>query len=142
MKDELRNIVEDSSSQLSGMNKAREYLQSRILLLMMEAGAMIPLAFCGGTALRFLYRLPRFSEDLDFSMEKLMDDGGFGSMMDRVRRGLVRQGYDITVKNRKVSAADWPAIRRDIAPFLENPSEAEYLNRSDMVQALSDSSTF
>lgn len=60
----------------------------------------------------------------------------------RLRRGLVRQGYDITVKNRKVSAADWPAIRRDIAPFLENPSEAEYMNGSDMVQALSDSGVF
>lgn len=31
---------------------------------------MIPLAFQGGTALRFLFDLPRFSEDLDFALER------------------------------------------------------------------------
>ena len=72
MKEELRSIVGGALSPLSGMNLAREYLQSRILLLMQEAGSMIHLAFCGGTALRFLYGLPRFSEYLDFSMEMLV----------------------------------------------------------------------
>ena len=39
MKEELRTIVEGVSSKLAAMNLAREYLQSRILLLMQEAGA-------------------------------------------------------------------------------------------------------
>lgn len=39
----------------------REYLQMRILQSLQRAGAMIPLAFHGGTALRLLYNLPRFS---------------------------------------------------------------------------------
>ena len=47
----------------------REYLQARILEGLQRAGAMSPLAFQGGTALRFLYRLPRYSEDLDFTLE-------------------------------------------------------------------------
>jgi len=29
---------------------------------------MLSLAFQGGTALRFLYALPRYSEDLDFTL--------------------------------------------------------------------------
>lgn len=31
---------------------------------------MIPLAFQGGTALRFLYSIRRYSEDLDFALER------------------------------------------------------------------------
>ncbi|MCE7990133.1 MAG: hypothetical protein DYG89_54005 [Caldilinea sp. CFX5] len=48
----------------------REYLQMRILQSLQRAGAMIPLAFHGGTALRVLYHLPRYSEDLDFALER------------------------------------------------------------------------
>lgn len=48
----------------------REYLQMRILQSLQEAGAMIPLAFHGGTALRLLYQMPRYSEDLDFALER------------------------------------------------------------------------
>ncbi|MCL4871675.1 MAG: nucleotidyl transferase AbiEii/AbiGii toxin family protein, partial [Anaerolineae bacterium] len=48
----------------------REYLQMRILQSLQNAGAMIPLAFHGGTALRILYQLPRYSEDLDFALER------------------------------------------------------------------------
>jgi hypothetical protein len=51
-------------------NLAREYLQARTLLALQQAGAMIPMAFQGGTALRFLFGLPRFSEDLDFALER------------------------------------------------------------------------
>ena len=117
MKEELRSIVEAAPSTLAGMNLAREYLQSRILLLMQEAGAMIPLAFCGGTALRFLYGLPRFSEDLDFSMEKRMEEDGLRSIVDRVERGLSRQGYDVHVKSRKVSAVESHLIRFRGLPY-------------------------
>jgi hypothetical protein len=53
---------------MQGLHLAREYLQARILGSLQRAGGMIPLAFQGGTALRFLYDLPRFSEDLDFAL--------------------------------------------------------------------------
>lgn len=117
MKEELRSIVGRAPSTMSGMNLAREYLQSRILLLMQEEGAMIPLAFCGGTALRFLYGLPRFSEYLDFSMEKDMEDDGLVSLMDRLRRGMVRQGYDTGMKSRRVSAVESYLIRFPGLPY-------------------------
>jgi hypothetical protein len=44
-----------------GRNLLREYLQARILAELQRAGAMLSLAFQGGTALRFLYGLPRYS---------------------------------------------------------------------------------
>ena len=69
MKELLRELVNEAADPVRGRHVAREYLQARILGSMQRAGAMIPLAFHGGTALRFLYRIPRYSEDLDFALE-------------------------------------------------------------------------
>ncbi len=63
----LKSILEQVQDVHRKGNVAREYLQAVILSLLQREGAMIPLAFHGGTALRFLYQLPRFSEDLDFA---------------------------------------------------------------------------
>jgi hypothetical protein len=49
------------------LHPAREYLQLYMLRLLHAAGAYQHFAFVGGTALRVLHDLPRFSEDLDFS---------------------------------------------------------------------------
>ena len=68
MKEQLLDIVRGSENPVLAGNLAREHLQARILLALQEAGAMIPLAFQGGTALRFLFGLPRFSVDLDFAL--------------------------------------------------------------------------
>jgi len=66
MKEHLATLMRSSASSLEARNLAREYLQALILQSLQRAGAMNTLAFHGGTALRFLYSLPRFSEDLDF----------------------------------------------------------------------------
>ena len=55
---------------LERVNILREYLQAYALRSLHESGAFQSLSFVGGTALRFLYELPRFSEDLDFSLER------------------------------------------------------------------------
>ena len=49
------------------LNVLREYMQAFIMRSLHESEASRALAFVGGTALRFLENLPRFSEDLDFS---------------------------------------------------------------------------
>lgn len=61
----LQSLVDQADSKIRAGNLAREYIQARILESLQSIGGMIPLAFQGGTALRFLYDLPRFSEDLD-----------------------------------------------------------------------------
>lgn len=48
----------------------REILQEIILYALSDAGFFNHAVFYGGTALRILYGLPRFSEDLDFSLLK------------------------------------------------------------------------
>ncbi|MFC1543925.1 nucleotidyl transferase AbiEii/AbiGii toxin family protein [Gemmatimonadota bacterium] len=77
-------------------NLAREYLHVRILQGLQRCGAMVPLAFHGGTALRLLYRTPRFSEGLDFALER-PEEGPFElkSCVERIQRLLDREGYKV-----------------------------------------------
>lgn len=84
-------------------NPAREYLQVYLLRLLHERGAFESLAFIGGTALRVLYRLPRFSEDLDFSAHP--DPGRSVPEMEGLFRNLTadleRAGYRMTVRGKQ-----------------------------------------
>ena len=58
MKEYLTSLVRAGPTPAQGRNVVREYLQARILGSLQRAGAIIPLAFHGGTALRFLYTTP------------------------------------------------------------------------------------
>ena len=69
MKDHLQSQIQNIREPNQARNYAREYLQAQILSSLQRIGAMIPLAFHGGTALRFLYAARRYSEDLDFALE-------------------------------------------------------------------------
>lgn len=52
------------------INRLREFLQIVLLKILHETSLGSALAFTGGTALRLLHGLQRFSEDLDFSLVK------------------------------------------------------------------------
>jgi hypothetical protein len=98
MKEQALAQVKNRPPAVDGVNVLREYLQARVLTGLQQAGAFIPLAFMGGTALRFLYRVPRFSEDLDFTLERDAEGFDFETLLERVERSLVREGYVVTVK--------------------------------------------
>ena len=49
-------------------NAIKEVIQELILASLSKSGFFKKAVFCGGTALRILYGLDRFSEDLDFSL--------------------------------------------------------------------------
>jgi len=71
MKDYLRELLARETPDLNRRrNVVREYLQARMLQLLGDQGAFREWAFLGGTALRFLFGLQRFSEDLDFSLNR------------------------------------------------------------------------
>jgi len=58
----------DLTSAQGSYDALREILQEIVLLGLYEGGFFKHAVFYGGTALRILYGLPRFSEDLDFSL--------------------------------------------------------------------------
>lgn len=98
MKEYLKNLVRQTTTPLEGRNLVREYLQARILESLQKSGAMIPLAFHGGTALRFLFSHGRYSEDLDFSLERKRQNYDFRYYMKSIRSDLSSEGYQIEIK--------------------------------------------
>lgn len=98
MKDHLAELVRAGPTPAHGRNLAREYLQARILSALQRAGAMIPLAFHGGTALRFLYAIARYSEDLDFALEKDKDHYDFRAYLQTIKSELTVEGYALEMK--------------------------------------------
>lgn len=67
MKDRAIEIVAAAPSPGRRLALLREYLQAEILLALQDRRAFDRIAFVGGTALRFLHGLGRYSENLDFS---------------------------------------------------------------------------
>lgn len=98
MKEILKGIIGESESPLKARNEMREYLQARVLSIMQREGAMVPLAFHGGTALRFLYSLPRHSEDLDFALEGRPELYNLESYTRAIEREFHREGYEVDIK--------------------------------------------
>lgn len=111
MKEEALALVRGVSDPAQALNRLREYLQAFVLRSFHESEAFRPLAFVGGTALRFLHGLPRFSEDLDFSL--VSGDGYAGKVwMAKVKRDLTLAGFDpeVTWNDRKVVHAGWVRV--------------------------------
>jgi len=71
----LKYLTQEAKEQGLPENKhraiIREYLQNIILHSIYKTRNGKKLYFMGGTALRYCYQLPRFSEDLDFNTKKL-----------------------------------------------------------------------
>ena len=97
MKDHLLSLAAGQPEPRARLNLVREYLQAHILRSLQEAGGFASLAFQGGTALRFLYSLRRFSEDLDFSLERPGHDRGLPWLLKLVKRDLEMSGHDAEV---------------------------------------------
>ncbi|WP_428277260.1 nucleotidyl transferase AbiEii/AbiGii toxin family protein [Candidatus Palauibacter sp.] len=112
MKDHLRELVRGLDPH-AGRNVMREYLQARILEGLQRVGAMSPLAFQGGTALRFLYRLPRYSEDLDFALEGPRESYDPRRWLTSIAAQFRREGYDARASLRDAEAvhAGWFRFR-------------------------------
>ena len=98
MKDYLASLVRGSASPAHARNVAREYLQARILGALQRAGAMMPLAFHSGTLLRFLYSMPRYSEDLDFALERDKTRYDLRAYLHAIRSELAAEGYTVELK--------------------------------------------
>lgn len=98
MKDYIKQIVEKIQDNNLARCIVREYLQARLLESLVENGAFEYWAFVGGTALRFLYSMPRFSEDLDFSLTAAGIEDNFKEYMKKAKSVFLAEGYSLTVK--------------------------------------------
>jgi predicted nucleotidyltransferase component of viral defense system len=84
-------------SKISEQTKIREILQQTALLGLERQGFFEYAAFYGGTALRILYGLDRFSEDLDFTLLKSNENFDFTPFLEGMRKELLSFGYNMEV---------------------------------------------
>lgn len=122
MKSELIQEARRVKDMVERANIARQYVQRQVLAALSGAAAFTSIAFVGGTCLRFLHDLKRYSEDLDFSVEN-PDGYKPDRWIDAVRIALAHQGLDAQVSWRHRRAVDigWVKLpgllhELDIAP--------------------------
>jgi hypothetical protein len=131
MKEYLISLLSSSPDPLQARNQSREYLQALILQSLQRAGAMVPLAFHGGTALRFLYNSQRYSEDLDFSLEGNAKAYDFRSYLQSIRHDLEAQGYAVALK-----VSDQKTVQNAFVRFPGLPFELGLSPHKDEVLAV------
>lgn len=96
-----------AKSRISEQTKIREILQQTALLGLERQGFFEKAAFYGGTALRILYGLDRFSEDLDFTLLEPNENFDFTPYLEGMRRELLSFGFnmEVTKKSKNVDTS-------------------------------------
>jgi len=94
----------DNHSLEDHLQALREILQEIALLGLWRNKFFDKAAFYGGTALRILYGLDRFSEDMDFSLLSPMDDFDLSAYTTALQKELAAFGFDVRIDQRNKNA--------------------------------------
>lgn len=111
MKAFLHTLIAPTETKLLAIHTVREYLQARMLQSLQRAGAMQTLAFHGGTSLRFLYNIPRYSEDLDFALELHPEAYDFRVYLQQVMHDFSAETYAVDIKINEKQAVHKAFVR-------------------------------
>lgn len=84
-------------------NALKQIMQQIALLGLWRAKFFEHTAFYGGTALRILYGLDRFSEDLDFSLLEVNDEFELSRYLNAIQSELVAFGFETEVSVKEKS---------------------------------------
>jgi len=98
LKAHLLELCATAGTPILARHLVHEYLQAHILQSLEHVGAMDTLAFHGGTALRFLYDIPRYSEDLDFTLECHPELYDFRAYLQQIKEYLSSEEYTLDFK--------------------------------------------
>ncbi|MEA1965593.1 MAG: nucleotidyl transferase AbiEii/AbiGii toxin family protein [Candidatus Aerophobetes bacterium] len=98
MKDYIEEIVDKKFSLQDNTNRIREYIQKFLLYILYKRKLYKDLVFVGGTALRFLYGIKRFSENLDFSLSYKAKKYDFKNILKTAEEEFIASGYKIEIK--------------------------------------------
>lgn len=98
----------------------RDKIQKLCLLGLWRSGFFEHAAFYGGTALRMLYGLDRFSEDLDFSLLAPKPEFRLSAYLDSVQRELQAWGIqaEVKLKNKQSSQIESAFIKANTLKIL------------------------
>jgi hypothetical protein len=134
MKEDALRIAAGIPEPTARINVLREYVQACILRSLHESEAFQVLSFVGGTCLRFVYNLPRFSEDLDFSLEREPPNPRetVANWFTKVRRDLKFLGFEaeVSLNTEKTVYTAWIRIPQLMAEAgLSNMPEQKLLDQ-------------
>src|SRR5437868_11954459 len=90
-----RLLEYDCKTVLDQENALKEIAQEIALMALSRAGFFRVAAFQGGTCLRILYGLERFSEDLDFVLEKPDKNFNWDIYIKHMREEFSAYGYSL-----------------------------------------------
>lgn len=110
-------------STLDYENALKEILQEIILLGLDRSGFFEKAAFYGGTALRILHGLDRFSEDLDFTLLKPDKNFKFDKYFSGLERELKSFGFEFSLE--RIEKAEDRTIE---SAFLKTNTQMLFLN--------------
>ncbi len=99
----LKQMLEnyDMTKSDGAVNGLREVMQEVALAGLYRGDFFDRAAFYGGTCLRIFYGLPRFSEDLDFSLLAADPDFSLDSYFKAVRKEFSALGLDVEISAKK-----------------------------------------
>ena len=100
-------------------NAEQEVCQKITLAGLRRGGFFDHAAFYGGTCLRIFHGLPRFSEDMDFSLTEKRDDIHLENYFDAVREEFHIAGFDVEITKKEKKA-----FGRVESAFLKENTEA------------------
>lgn len=100
MRDYIKSIINKKATADDNLNHIREYIQAYFLYVIYRKKYYQDLVFTGGTALRFVYQIKRFSEDIDFSLSSRVNRIDFSAMMRDVAREFKQAGYALEIKTK------------------------------------------
>ena len=102
--------------QTTEINILREYLQHLFLSFFYQEKDSDQILFKGGTALKFVYGSPRFSEDLDFSA-KILKPSKIEKILTEALLKIERENVKVELNEAKTTSGGYLAIYR--GSFLE-----------------------
>lgn len=97
----IRQMLNSYPDTMPQIDKLREILQQTALLGLARHHFFQHAVFYGGTALRILYGLDRYSEDLDFSLLKTNPEFNFNPFLHGMQNELLAMGFELEVETRK-----------------------------------------
>lgn len=85
-------------------NAEQEVCQKIALAGLKRGGFFDHAAFYGGTCLRMFHSLPRFSEDMDFSLTEKRDDVHLENYFDAIREEFKLAGFKVEITKKEKAA--------------------------------------
>lgn len=105
MKDLIQKRLEEYNAQSKEeeLNALKEITQEVALYSLHKAGFFNEACFIGGTALRILHGLDRFSEDLDFSLIRPTPTFSLDTYLKKSMQEMNAYGYDLSIDEKDLS---------------------------------------